>query len=913
MQNSLRLKLILFTFGSILLTIIVAGTSIDFLLANLYGERAKHDFELAYELIYDDISSLENNISNQSLTISMEPTVISSVNLINRYQDKANYQPLIFDEEKKKIAFFLLKQINRLLEGSAAIYSKDGELIAYAGHKNNRKLIGITTYNNNKTVYLTNNTETDEWHSQTLPPSLESNLNVQAEWDSFTSRTGRIEYMSSNSFLSVAGLRTIQREYPDKRSELIGFVKIITEVNKHYIDELSARALTIVSLHLANNSTINKPSGIDSLRELDKFSNLFGSIGGTTNLWLPNDIYYIHSYVFPVINGKVFFLISQPKSDLNSALNRSRIILFAIFLFTALLVIPFAIYWLSTRVSGPLNALTQQLSKFENNEYPVFNTSDSKDEISLLGNGLNNMVAAIKSREEELKTSQINLNEAQHLAKIGSWKLDIINKKLECSDEMYNVFELVPGTSFSSYDALLEVVYPDDKEYVKTAYYNSLINGQSYDITHRLQMKSGSVKYIRQHCETTFDKSGKAIFSKGTVQDITEQKQKDEIVSRSHKMDALGKLTGGIAHDYNNMLGVVNGYAELLENMLGEQPKLARYAGEIRRAGERGTRLTKKLLSFSRKTESKAERVDLNVLLQEQQNMLEKTLTVRIKLVLELTENLWPVWLDARDMEDVILNLSINAMHAIDGNGQLTFQTTNESLSSFEAQLLNLTAGDYIKFSITDTGCGMDDATREKIFDPFFSTKGDKGTGLGLSQVYGFVERSNGVIKVYSELGHGTQFVLYFPRHTVTVTDDKTREHDESTDLSGKETILIVDDEIALLDLSRDILSQHGYQVYCASSGQDALDILENKTIALVVSDVIMPEMDGFELAEIIHNKYPDIIVQLASGFSGHRHLRKNEQNIKHDILHKPFSSRTLLKRVRSLLDKCDNKPNKLV
>ncbi len=405
------------------------------------------------------------------------------------------------------------------------------------------------------------------------------------------------------------------------------------------------------------------------------------------------------------------------------------------------------------------------------------------------------------------------------------------------------------------------------------------------------------------------DSEGVALSVLMGIRDLSNIRETEEENARlqhqlhqSQKMDALGKLTGGIAHDYNNMLGVVLGYAELLEGMLSDQPKLAAYVHKIRHAGERGAGLTAKLLTFSRQKTSDAEMLDINMLLQGEQDMLEKTLTVRINLVFDLVDDLWPVWLDSNDLEDAIVNLSINALHAIDGNGQLTIQTCNEHMNEIDARQLQMKAGDYVLLSITDTGCGMDDITKEKMFEPFYSTKGDKGTGLGLSQVYGFIERSEGVIKVYSELDYGTRIVFYFPRYQETASDEKREEQNDVLDFKGNETILVVDDESALLDLTCEILEQQGYHTLRAKNAKQTLDILEQQAVDLLICDIIMPEMDGYELAGIVQQKYPEIKIQLASGFADDRHVNMVDDDLHKNLLHKPYRSQILLKRVWALL-----------
>ncbi len=391
----------------------------------------------------------------------------------------------------------------------------------------------------------------------------------------------------------------------------------------------------------------------------------------------------------------------------------------------------------------------------------------------------------------------------------------------------------------------------------------------------------------------------------GSYIDLTYIKQQEEQLRRSQKMDALGKLTGGIAHDYNNMLGVVTGYAELLENALADKPKLARYANRINHAGQRGASLTKKLLSFSKQESIDADDLDINLLLRDMHHMLEKTLTVRVSLQYILADNLWRVWLCSSDLEDVILNLAINAMHAIEGNGKLTIQTQNEFINTLDAKLLDLeAAGDYVKLIITDTGCGMNDETKDKIFDPFYSTKGDKGTGLGLSQVYGFIERSKGAVKVYSEPEKGSEFVLFIPRHYQVDEQLSPTETQRPADQKGYENILVVDDEQDLLTLCTEILEKNNYGVFSADNAKQALDILNTENIDLVLSDVLMPDMDGFQLAAIIKEKYPKIKIQLASGFTDNRHSGNEDDYLQKNLLSKPFNSQVLLQRIRKLLDR---------
>lgn len=392
----------------------------------------------------------------------------------------------------------------------------------------------------------------------------------------------------------------------------------------------------------------------------------------------------------------------------------------------------------------------------------------------------------------------------------------------------------------------------------------------------------------------------------GISTDVTEKKAKDEQLRRSQKMDALGKLTGGIAHDYNNALGVILGYSDLLQEKLEDSPKLVKYVNQIQNAGNRSVKLTKKLLAFSKTDTSASTSVNINTLLLEEKDMLKKTLTVRIKLLLELDEGLWLTFLDINELEDVILNMGINALHAmkdVQSGAQLTIKTCNQVINPANAGAMGIHPGEYVQLSISDTGCGMEHSIIEKIYEPFYTTKGEMGSGLGLSQVFGFVRRTNGAIEVYSEPGHGTQFILYFPRYLGDDSIKSTEPTKNNDNFSGKESILIVDDEEALGALSSTILSEQGYHITYASSGESALKILESEPIDMVVSDVLMPEMDGYQLASAIRKKYPLIKIQLISGFSDNSRLEVDKKLLHENLLQKPYSAEELLRTVRNLFN----------
>jgi CheY-like chemotaxis protein len=288
--------------------------------------------------------------------------------------------------------------------------------------------------------------------------------------------------------------------------------------------------------------------------------------------------------------------------------------------------------------------------------------------------------------------------------------------------------------------------------------------------------------------------------------------------------------------------------------------------------------------------------------------MLKKTLTARIQLKLDLDESVKAINVNLGDLEDAVLNLCINAMHAMPDGGRINIKTRSQELLTQDAETLRLTSGNYVVLSIADTGIGMDKEMQNKIFDPFFSTKGETGTGLGLSQVYGFVERSLGTIKVYSEPSYGSRFSLYFPvAQSNNTNKNENMPLQPKDNLSGNGTILIVDDEIALLELINEVLENQGYLTYCAENAQEAMKIIKSQKIDLVLSDIIMPETNGYQLAKSIQQYDPNIIIQLMSGFDDEHNIDDSNHSLHSKQLTKPIKMRALLKRVKELLQNHSN------
>ncbi|OUR75341.1 hypothetical protein A9Q83_18115 [Alphaproteobacteria bacterium 46_93_T64] len=391
-----------------------------------------------------------------------------------------------------------------------------------------------------------------------------------------------------------------------------------------------------------------------------------------------------------------------------------------------------------------------------------------------------------------------------------------------------------------------------------------------------------------------------------------EQRDLETQLRHSQKMEAVGQLTGGIAHDFNNILNIIIGNLEILQehSVLDEDGQMR--ATNALKATERAAKLTSKLLGFSRNEEHEKENISVNDAITGLLGLISKSLTASINIETKLEEDVWPVCVNEGELEDAILNLCLNARDATPDGGNLTIETANKTLDKYYIQRNPTGAiGDFVMISISDSGSGMSPEIQEKIFDPFFTTKAaGKGTGLGLSMVYGFVKRSQGHIKIYSETGKGTVIRLYFPRITETTTDTITTNTNDIAIPKGVETILVVDDEEELINVAVTYFETLGYKTLTASNGDQALNILNNShDIDLMFSDIVMPgNLDGYQLALKAREKYPNLKIVLTSGFT-RRHentLHEGHYEIaeltKH-LLVKPYNKRELATCIRNALD----------
>jgi two-component system, cell cycle sensor histidine kinase and response regulator CckA len=433
-----------------------------------------------------------------------------------------------------------------------------------------------------------------------------------------------------------------------------------------------------------------------------------------------------------------------------------------------------------------------------------------------------------------------------------------------------------------------------------------LTSGQAAQFVENLPALDGEMRSFLTFKFLIIDPSGRRLLA-GIAVDITEQRAMEAQLLQSQKMECVGALAGGVAHDFNNLLTVVNGYGDLALRRLEEEDPLRPYIEEIRKAGERAARLTRQLLAFSRKQILQPKILDLNEHIAEANKMLHRLIGEHIEIVLALHPNVWKVKVDPSQLDQVLVNLAVNARDAMPHGGRLSVTTNNVVVDSETARRGGSTqSGQHVLLTVADTGVGMDEETREHLFEPFFTTKEvGKGTGLGLSTVYGIIRQSGGFITVVSEKGKGAAFKIYLP-----CLEEELRGFEACGDASaelprGTETILLVEDEEVVRTMTKNILEDCGYTVLPASNGKHALEVLaaHEGAIDLLLTDVVMPQMGGRRLAERMKDVRPATRILYMSGYTDDSIIRHGVLEETAAFMEKPYSPETLARKVREILD----------
>ena len=616
------------------------------------------------------------------------------------------------------------------------------------------------------------------------------------------------------------------------------------------------------------------------------------------------------------LNGKSIgtIFIEADLLDLDARLTRFLEIDFLVLL--ASLAVAFLLSSRLQRViSGPIRELADTaLSVSTRENYSIRATKRGEDEIGLLFDQFNGMLDRIEQRDMELqevrdelenrvieRTSYLNaLIENNPLAILV---LDSEQKVQLCNPAFESMFQCTYPEAIGK--SVIKL-FPKEKTLPEAnADPGATSNRTLVSLTTRRGRKDGSFVDVELHL-VPLTVHGRVLGSLGIYQDVTQRGVLEGQLRMAQKMEAVGRLSGGIAHDFNNLLGVILGYIQVIKRSLVPGNSLYEYAEEVEKASQRAVALTRQLLAFSRQQVLEPVILNLNTLVADMEKMLPRLIGEDIDLNLILDPALGQVKADPGQLEQVLMNLAVNARDAMPDGGRLTIQTADAEIdAAFAREHPGSVPGKYVMLAVTDTGTGMDPETQAQIFEPFYTTKGrDKGTGLGLATVYGVVKQSNGYINVDSEKGKGSSFTIYLPRIEQHVKAP-SKASSEPLTVRGTETILLVEDAEPLRMLAQLFLKENGYRVLMAADGSEAQQVaaLTPGPIHLLLTDVVMPGINGRVLAERLAPNHPAMKVLYMSGYTdsfiaGHGVLEPGTH-----LLRKPFTEDVLVRKVRELLD----------
>jgi signal transduction histidine kinase/FixJ family two-component response regulator len=537
-----------------------------------------------------------------------------------------------------------------------------------------------------------------------------------------------------------------------------------------------------------------------------------------------------------------------------------------------------------------------------------------------------------RARMEDMLESEQRLQHALKAGRLGAWQLESHCLKLECSAISKDHFGRPEAGSFS-YQDWLESVFPADQPRMQSALQRSLDTGDDFVMEFRNVWPDSSVHWVDVRARAIHAANGRVILLTGVTSDITERKlaetqlrqlnetleqqveertsqlrHNEEVLRQSQKMEAVGQLTGGIAHDFNNMLTGIIGSLELLRRRVA-RGRIDDLDGLIDlgvTSANRAAALTHRLLAFSRRQSLDSKPVVMNELVNSMGALLRRSVNESIRLDMRFDEQLWTAEADPNQLESALLNLVLNARDAMPEGGKLMIETFNRKLDrEFTNAYENLLPGDYVVLSVTDTGCGMPETVISRAFDPFFTTKPiGQGTGLGLSMIYGFTKQSHGHVTIESEVGRGTTVQLLLPRFKGEQEAEEPGLRIDAVEAKAGETVLIVEDDLAVRALVSQVLGELGYSFVEAGAADGAVPILESdQRIDLMISDVGLPGMNGRQLAEIGRQLRPELKVLFITGYAEHAAVRAGFLDNGMQMITKPFALDQLTTKVREMIE----------
>ncbi len=531
--------------------------------------------------------------------------------------------------------------------------------------------------------------------------------------------------------------------------------------------------------------------------------------------------------------------------------------------------------------------------------------------LSAANRSLKEEIEERRRTEVELRENKERLKEAQRIARVGHWDLDHSSGRLIWSEETRRIFDVGPEEKIS-YKVFLDRIHPEDRSRVKTAYQNAVRNRTPYDVAFRMVGRDGAIKHVHERCHTDYDAAGNPSRTIGTCQDITERVRMEEEnrqlnlqLAQSQKLEAIGTLAGGIAHDFNNILAAIIGYTEVSKLRHEEGGDVGDSLDAVLEACIRARNLVRHILTFSRQVETEVQPVSVRPIVKECLAFLRASApsTIELRSSIETPSGL--VLGDPTQIHQIMMNLCTNAVHAVKETGGTIEVRLDETTVDGDGREPSpgVKAGDYVRLTVVDDGCGIPGEVRGKIFDPFFTTKPrGEGTGMGLSILHGIVERMGGAVTVSSEVGKGTTFQVLLPRYN---RGDPDAPNTVPSVIKGRGLILFVDDEMDIVRSGREMMEGFGYTVVTAADGRNALrHFTEDPDLFdLVLTDLDMPGMSGLDLSKQILKIRPDIPVVLCTGLDTDATPEADRADGFPRVIRKPLVAGELSELLHSLLN----------
>ena len=503
--------------------------------------------------------------------------------------------------------------------------------------------------------------------------------------------------------------------------------------------------------------------------------------------------------------------------------------------------------------------------------------------------------------DERLRASEARVHALSEGSPIGVFEIDLRSSVIYANHRMQAIWDVTHAALADG--SWIERVHPSDAPRFAAWLEDPAAVASGDDESFRLLRCDGAIRQVTIRSAPRRDADGAVVGIVGTVEDVTERTTLEDQLRQAQKMEAIGQLAGGVAHDFNNLLTVIRTYSEFMLEQIEDGSSLRADAIEIQKAAGRAAALTRQLLAFSRKQVLDTRSIDLNEIVREMEPMLRRLIGEHIRVELRLASTLGAVKADAGQLEQVVLNLAVNARDAMPEGGSLTVETSEMTLTETMRGGHGVIPGPYISLAVRDTGCGMDRATRARVFEPFFTTKEQgRGTGLGLSTVYGIVKQSEGYIWCDSAEGEGTTFTVLLPH--VPAEPHAAEQQPESVPDRGSGVVLITEDEDTVRALSRRILEREGYTVLEARDGREAIRVAAGypSRIDLLMTDMVMPNLGGSELFAHLRLLRPDLRVLFVSGYTDEDLIRHGLAETGSAFLQKPFTAKALAAAARESL-----------